>query len=239
METTSERTLTSVEAINIATSEDSYESGNESASSDTSYSAGMHTSGDDTDGECAPVQEVDRIMKTLKTRGVQPVEEKLGGVLTKEETSPSTELRVVATHTMAGLEVGITSNKSKRVHYSEDSDCGLFSDGSHEMEDEDNVQEEELEEKNQEVIPELETTNLTTDTEDEEESGDDSCVDFPHLTTDELKYMHVANELASTDSPIEDLKPLPQRFQEGCVGEKKKTSGISLMYVDDIIYDWK
>ena len=48
-------------------------------------------------------------------------------------------------------------------------------------------------------------------------------MDFPHLTTDELKYMHVADKLSSTDLPIKDLKPLPQRFQEGCIGEKKKT----------------
>ena len=202
METTSERTLTSVEAINIATSEDSYESGNESASSNTSYSAGMHTSGDDTDGECAPVQEVDRIMKTLRTRVIKPLEEVLGAAPTKKETSPSAGLEVVVTHTMAkplrivsakepisfaGLEVGITSNKPKRVHYSEDSDCGLFSDGSHEMEDEYNAHEEELEEENHEVIPELEATNPTTDTEDEEESGNSSCGDFPYLTTDELE----------------------------------------------------
>ena len=51
METTSEGTLTSDDAINIATSDDNYENGNENVSSDTSYSVGMHTSGDDTDGE--------------------------------------------------------------------------------------------------------------------------------------------------------------------------------------------
>ena len=56
METTSEGTLTSDDAINIATSDDNYENGNESVSSDTSYSAGMHTSGDDTDGEYDRVQ---------------------------------------------------------------------------------------------------------------------------------------------------------------------------------------
>ena len=72
-------------------------------------------------------------------------------------------------------------------------------------------------------------------------------------------FMHAANELASTDSPIKELKPLTQRFQEGCIGEKTKTtassmqqvgdtiiysedpSGISLMYLDEGIYDpkWK
>ena len=109
----------------------------------------------------------------------------MGGCFNKDRNlSPSTGLEVMATHTMAkplrlvstkesisfaGLEVGMTSNKLRRVHYSEDSNCGLFSDSSHEMEDKDNIQEEELEEKNHEVIPELETTNPTTDTEDEEE----------------------------------------------------------------------
>ena len=145
METTSEGTLTSEDAINIATSEDNYESGNESVSSDTSYSAGIHTSGDDTDEECVSVQEVDRSMKTLRTRVTKPLEEVWGAALTKEGISPSTRLEVVATHTMAkpltmvstkepisfaGLKAGITSNKPKRIHYSEDSDCGLFSDGT-------------------------------------------------------------------------------------------------------------
>ena len=78
METTSEGTLTSMDAINIATSEDNYESGNESVSSDTSYSAGIHTSGDDTDEECVSVQEVDRSMKTLRTRVAKPWEEVWG-----------------------------------------------------------------------------------------------------------------------------------------------------------------
>ena len=43
METTSEGTLTSDDAINIATSDDNYENGNESVFSNTSYSAGMQT----------------------------------------------------------------------------------------------------------------------------------------------------------------------------------------------------
>ena len=177
----------------------------------------------------------------------------------------------------AGLEVGITSTKAKRVYYTKDSDCGLFSDGSNEMEDKYNSHEEESEEETHEVIPELVTDNPTTDTEADEESGDNSYVYFPYMTTDELEYneyritdlitdmtnteqdtfMHTANELASTDLPIEELKPLTQRFQEGCIGEKKKTtassmqqvgdtiiysedpSGIGLMYLDEGVYEPK
>ena len=133
-------------------------------------------SGTDTDGEYDPVQEVDRIMKTLRTCIIEPLEEMLGAAPTKEETPPSTGPEIVATHTkakplrvvsvkepirFAGLEVGITSTKAKRVHYSEDSDCGLFSDGSDEMEDEYNSHEEESEEETHEVIPELVTDPLS------------------------------------------------------------------------------
>ena len=101
-----------------ATSDDEYEEGNESISPDTSYSAGMHISGDDTDGEYDPSQEsplerVDRIIESLRTASAE--EEPILG---------------------ARLEVVTTFTKPKKVHYSEDSDCGLYSDGSDDTEDE-------------------------------------------------------------------------------------------------------
>ena len=56
------------------------------------------------------------------------------------------------------------------------------------------------------------------------------------MTNTELdNFMHAANELASSDSPIDGLKPLPQRFQEGCVGEKKKTPEVSMQHVGDTV----
>ena len=111
-------TLSGEDVANIATSDDEYEEGNESISPNTSYSAGMHTSGDDTDGKYHPLEEVERIMKSLRTASV------------KEELTPR-----------AGSEVVTTSTKSKKVRYSEDSDCGLYSDGSNDTEDEYNSHE--------------------------------------------------------------------------------------------------
>ena len=56
------------------------------------------------------------------------------------------------------------------------------------------------------------------------------------MTNTELdNFMHAANELASNDSPIDGLKPLPQRFQEGCVGEKKKIPEVSMQHVGDTV----
>ena len=118
----------------------------------------------------------------------------LGAAPTKEENPPSTMPEVVATPTRlkarrvvpakepiryAGLEVGITSTKVKRVHSREDSDCGLYSDGSNEMEDKNKSKEETHED-----IPESAVDNPTTDTEADEGSGDHSDVNLPDLTTD-------------------------------------------------------
>ena len=119
----SEETLAGEDVTNIATSDDDYEEGNESISPDTSYSAGMHTSGDDTYGEYDPSQEsplerVDRIMESLRTASAE--EEPI---------------------LFAGLEVVTTFTKPKKVHYREDSDCGLYSDGSDDTEDEYNPHE--------------------------------------------------------------------------------------------------
>ena len=109
----SEETLTGEDVTNIATSDDDYEEGNESILPDTSYSAGMHTSGDDTDGEYHPLERMVGIMKSLRTASAE--EEPILG---------------------AGLEVVTTFTKPKKVHYSEDSNCGLYSDGSDDTEDE-------------------------------------------------------------------------------------------------------
>ena len=48
-------------------------------------------------------------------------------------------------------------------------------------------------------------------------------------------FMQAATELASSDSPIEGLKPLPQWFQEGYVCEKK-TPKVSMHVGNTVIY---
>ena len=149
---------------------------------------------------------------------------------------------------VAGLEVVNTSYKTKKVNYSEDSDCGLYSDGSNDTEDKYNSHEgmrnssaEFIEESEQDIyedLPDLTTDSPTTDTGDEEEPEEDNYENLPDLVTDspdtgynedrhssnmritdiitdmnntELEnFMQAATELASSDSPIEELKPLPQ-----------------------------
>ena len=116
-----------------------------------------------------------------------------------------------------------------------------------------------IEESEEDIYEDLTTDSPTTDTGDEEEPEEGNYVNLPYLVTDspdtgynedrhssnmritdmitdmnntELEnFMHAATELASSDSPIEGLKPLPQWFQEGYVGEKK-TPEVS-MYVWD------
>ena len=83
----------------------------------------MHTSGDDTDGEYDPSQE-------------SPLERV--GCIRELLTTASAEGEPIL---VAGLEVVNTSNKTKKVHYSEDSNCGLYSDGSNDTEDEYNSHE--------------------------------------------------------------------------------------------------
>ena len=124
----------------------------------------MHTSGDDTDGKYHPLEEVECIMKSLRTASA------------KEKLPPG-----------AGPEVVTTSTKSNNVCYSEDSDCGLYSDGSNDMEDEYNSHEEESEEYIYKDLPDLTTDSPTTDTGDEEESGEDNYENLPYLTTDSDK----------------------------------------------------
>ena len=190
-----------------------------------------------------PLEEVERIMDSLRTAP------------TKEELPPSARPEVVT-----------TSTKSKRVCYSKDSDCGLYSNGSNDTEDKYNSHEdmrnssaefiEESEEDIYEDLPNLTTDSPTTCTGDEEEPGDDNYKNLPYLVTDspdtgynenkitdiitdmnntELEnFMQAATELASSDSPIEGLKPLPQWFQEGYVGEKK-TPEISMHVGDTVI----
>ena len=118
-----------------------------------------------------PREEVERIMESLRTAS------------TKKELSLSARPEVVT-----------TSTKSKRVRYSEDSDCGLYSDGSNDTEDEYNSHEgkrnssaefiEESEEDIYEDLPDLTTNSPTTDTGDDEEPEEDNYENLPDLVTD-------------------------------------------------------
>ena len=152
----------------------------------------------------------------------------------------------------AGLEVVNTFTKPKKVHYSEDSDCGLYSDGSDDTDGEYDPHEgmrnssakliEESEEDIYEDLPDLVTDSLDTDTDDTgyDEKRHSSNMKITDMITDmnntELEnFMQAATELASSDSPIEELKPLPQWFQEGYVCEIKTPKG-SMHVGDAVIY---
>ena len=96
---------------------------------------------------------------------------------------------------------------------------------------------EESEEDIYEDLPDLVTDSPDTGYNEDRHSSNMRITDIiTDMNNTELEnFMQAATELASSDLPIEELKPLPQWFQEGYVG-KKKMLEVSMHVGDTVIY---
>ena len=94
---------------------------------------------------------------------------------------------------------------------------------------------EESEEDIYEDLPDLVTDSPDTGYDEARHSSNMRITDMiTDMNNTELEnFMEAASELASSDSPIEELKPLSQSFQEGYVCKTKTPKGS--MYVGDTV----